>query len=621
MRVLLPWGGHCSTNSSDCDESSSGDSDSSSCSVSSSTTDEEVDDDDQDHEEVVHNPSSSFAEQAPPLPADRDHSTLLAPVSHSQESPDGLVVLAEEEEGRQEKQDERHTLPSTLEDPSSPRPPRSEIKAPSSDQVFSAPSSASFDSIDQPGKTSPPVGKKVAAKRKSELHTLLVGSHQYFPSQHPDWSAGGAFPLLEESSTGSSYKKRLRSSDVKKPPAVAAKAELPLKPPSTAIMAIAGRFKSDSDDEGEPQPQGDDDDDEALLLLENTPARIWIHQSSSSSAMPVGSMVVAENDPPPAWNSDGPIGGTAQYHHHHHHHGGVASLNHPAMTMMMSSHTKSNNDHNNNTASSSSFLERKRPPPCLEAFQDKLKQQGLEMVEQEGDGNCLFRAVSLQVYGTADSHGELRERVMDFMARNEEHYSSFVDGNFRDYILRKRGGGVHGNHAEIQAISELYNRPVEVYQDDGTPMNIFHQEYKTADPPIRLSYHDGNHYNAVIDPLVPTAGLGLGLPGLQPGLADQLQITKAKTESDQLADQMELDRIIQESKADFKDSQDDELQRVLKESSMDYVRFVNGCCCSGLPCFACDYYLSSSHAFFVRAAFLLFNLFRCTNKSPWHFPI
>lgn len=105
-------------------------------------------------------------------------------------------------------------------------------------------------------------------------------------------------------------------------------------------------------------------------------------------------------------------------------------------------------------------------------------------------------------------------------------------------------------------------------------MNIFHQEYKTSDPPIRLSYHDGNHYNAVIDPLVPTAGLGLGLPGLKPGLADQLQINKAKQESDQLADQMELDRILKESKADYTDTQDDQLHRVLKESSMDYVRIV-----------------------------------------------
>jgi len=149
--------------------------------------------------------------------------------------------------------------------------------------------------------------------------------------------------------------------------------------------------------------------------------------------------------------------------------------------------------------------------PSLDEFRQNLKTQGLEMVEQEGDGNCLFRAVSLQVYGQSDNHAEVRERCLDFMEQNEEHYSAFVatdegDLTFQDYIARKRSNGVHGNNPEIQAISELYNRPVEVYTADSSqPMNIFHAEYKTSDPPIRLSYHDGNHYNAVVDPLLPTA--------------------------------------------------------------------------------------------------------------------
>lgn len=71
----------------------------------------------------------------------------------------------------------------------------------------------------------------------------------------------------------------------------------------------------------------------------------------------------------------------------------------------------------------------------------------------------------------------------------------------------------------------------------------------------------------MVDPLVPTAGLGLGLPGLQPGLADKQQMAKAVLESDATADQMELQRAL-------KESQDDELQRAIKESklSTEHVR-------------------------------------------------
>jgi len=194
-----------------------------------------------------------------------------------------------------------------------------------------------------------------------------------------------------------------------------------------------------------------------------------------------------------------------------------------------------------------------------ETFQVVLKKRGLEMVEQEGDGNCLFRAVSLQVYGAADVHMDVRKRCLDFMAKDEAHFSEFVvDEPFMQYIRRKRQSGVHGNNPEIQAISELYNRPVEVFvpKHGATPINIFHADYKTCDVPIRLSYHDGNHYNAVIDPLCPTAGLGLGLPGLEPGLADRMQMQKAVDESEDLhvekvakeSHEMEVQKAIVESK-------------------------------------------------------------------------
>lgn len=87
------------------------------------------------------------------------------------------------------------------------------------------------------------------------------------------------------------------------------------------------------------------------------------------------------------------------------------------------------------------------------------------------------------------------------------------------------------------------------------PINIFQSEYKTSDIPIRLSYHDGNHYNAVIDPFLPTAGLGLGLPGLQPGLADKNQVQSAVDESNRLADDYEQMKLaVMESEKDTVDN-------------------------------------------------------------------
>lgn len=47
--------------------------------------------------------------------------------------------------------------------------------------------------------------------------------------------------------------------------------------------------------------------------------------------------------------------------------------------------------------------------------------------------------------------------------QNREYFAQFVTEDITDYVSRKRNSHVHGNHIEIQAISEIYNRPVELY--------------------------------------------------------------------------------------------------------------------------------------------------------------
>ena len=42
------------------------------------------------------------------------------------------------------------------------------------------------------------------------------------------------------------------------------------------------------------------------------------------------------------------------------------------------------------------------------------------------------------------------------------HFKDYLDEDFEAYVARKLRDGVHGNNPEIQALSELFNRPVEV---------------------------------------------------------------------------------------------------------------------------------------------------------------
>lgn len=128
--------------------------------------------------------------------------------------------------------------------------------------------------------------------------------------------------------------------------------------------------------------------------------------------------------------------------------------------------------------------------------------------------------------------------------KNADYFSNYVTEDFTTYINRKRKNNCHGNHIEMQAMAEMYNRPVEVYQY-GTgesvysittcrsvmshltpppvlratePINTFHGIHQNNDEPIRVSYHRNIHYNSVVNPNKATIGVGLGLPAFKPGV-------------------------------------------------------------------------------------------------------
>jgi hypothetical protein len=54
-----------------------------------------------------------------------------------------------------------------------------------------------------------------------------------------------------------------------------------------------------------------------------------------------------------------------------------------------------------------------------------LKKRGLELRLQEGDGNCLFRAVSLQVYGDPSMHNDVRQQCLDFMVSYDYLFATY----------------------------------------------------------------------------------------------------------------------------------------------------------------------------------------------------
>ncbi|XP_056130022.1 OTU domain-containing protein 5-A isoform X2 [Lampris incognitus] len=170
------------------------------------------------------------------------------------------------------------------------------------------------------------------------------------------------------------------------------------------------------------------------------------------------------------------------------------------------------------------------------------EKKGFVIKKMKEDGACLFRAVADQVYGDQDMHEVVRKHCMDYLMKNADYFSNYVTEDFTTYINRKRKNNCHGNHIEMQAMAEMYNRPVEVYQYGTEPINTFHGIHQNNDEPIRVSYHRNIHYNSVVNPNKATIGVGLGLPAFKPGFADQSLMKSAiKTSEESWIEQQMLE--------------------------------------------------------------------------------
>ncbi|ELU11592.1 hypothetical protein CAPTEDRAFT_227475 [Capitella teleta] len=205
-------------------------------------------------------------------------------------------------------------------------------------------------------------------------------------------------------------------------------------------------------------------------------------------------------------------------------------------------------------------------------FEEALKEKRGFIIKKMGeDGACLFRAVADQIYGDQEMHSSVRNHCVDYMAKNKDFFKAYVTEDFNLYLARKRLDHSHGNNVEMQAICELFNRPVEVYQYSTDPINTFQATVDSDYEPIRLSYHRSMHYNSVVNPRKATIGVGLGLPGLQPGLAEKNQMRDAKRVSeDHHIEQTMLEDKLRET--DWEVTQEVLEEKVARESYLQWLR-------------------------------------------------
>lgn len=145
-------------------------------------------------------------------------------------------------------------------------------------------------------------------------------------------------------------------------------------------------------------------------------------------------------------------------------------------------------------------------------------------------GNCLFNALSDQIYGSQESHAAIRARVIDYMREHASYYKQFIDvhpgGGIRRNPKRKNAGaysspanyvppsqadidrvfeshlqsmargGTYGDNMEITAFSSAYSVDVKLYQRHFAYM-VTGSGDGVERPVAHIAYHLWEHYSSI----------------------------------------------------------------------------------------------------------------------------
>lgn len=142
------------------------------------------------------------------------------------------------------------------------------------------------------------------------------------------------------------------------------------------------------------------------------------------------------------------------------------------------------------------------------------------MLTSLSTGNCLFNALSDQLYGGQNEHHMIRARVIDYMRENADYYKMFMECNagggvrrnpkrknaggyssfnasmptqdeidrvFESHLDRMAKGGTWGDNMEIVAFSSAFGVDVKIYQRDNAFM--VRAGVDEARPVCHIAYH------------------------------------------------------------------------------------------------------------------------------------
>lgn len=137
-------------------------------------------------------------------------------------------------------------------------------------------------------------------------------------------------------------------------------------------------------------------------------------------------------------------------------------------------------------------------------LEQRIELYGMEELVVQGDGNCQFRALALQLLGSQTRHETVRAVVTTQLRVFGERYRAYVPGDYDSYIQDMQQDGTWGDHVTLQAAADAYHARIVVLSSypDACLFEI-HPSVQEANETAQdltlvfLSFWAELHYNAM----------------------------------------------------------------------------------------------------------------------------
>ncbi|EAW13001.1 putative OTU-like cysteine protease [Aspergillus clavatus NRRL 1] len=184
--------------------------------------------------------------------------------------------------------------------------------------------------------------------------------------------------------------------------------------------------------------------------------------------------------------------------------------------------------------STSKKRSRELDPECLRI--PCLNELGLYAFPTKGDGNCLYYALSDQMFGNTEHADEIRLRLANHISTHKDYFINFIaavggerraprraaasrysssssssssaspappsaediERSFESKLEESRKNGTWGGSEDIQAFCQSFKVDIRVYSTRG--IQTFRDVYASRSeerPILHIAFHDFNHYSSV----------------------------------------------------------------------------------------------------------------------------